>query len=142
MELYPWVKAAHIVSVISWMAALLYLPRLFVYHAGTEPGGEAARTLEVMEARLLRVIANPAMIASWVFGLWLAAAYIGFSGGWLHAKLGVVALLTGYHMAVARWRRELAAGTSVRSARFFRVANEVPAVMMVIVVVLVVVRPF
>ncbi|WP_040485251.1 protoporphyrinogen oxidase HemJ [Lutibaculum baratangense] len=143
MDLYPWIKTAHILSLIAWMAALFYLPRLYVYHADALQGGEASETFKVMERRLLRAIANPAMIATWIFGLWLAVAYVGFAGnGWLHAKIFLVVLLTGYHMMLARWRRGFAGDANERSARFYRIMNEVPTLLLIAIVILVVVKPF
>lgn len=143
MDLYPWVKTAHILSLIAWMAALFYLPRLFVYHADAAPGGETSETFKVMERRLLRAIGNPAMIATWVFGLWLAIGYVGFAGnGWLHAKIFLVVLLTGYHMMLARWRRGFAEDRNAKTGRFFRMINEVPTLLLIGIVILVVVRPF
>lgn len=143
MDGYLWVKSAHILSVIAWMAALFYLPRLFVYHADAAPGSEMSETFKVMERRLLRAIANPAMIATWVFGLWLAFVYVGFSGnGWLHAKLALVVLLTVYHHVLARWRTAFAEDRNAHSARTYRIANEVPTLLLVGIVLLVVVKPF
>lgn len=142
MGLYLWVKAAHIVSIIAWMAALLYLPRLYVYHAEVDPKSELAETFKVMERRLLRFIANPAMIAAWVFGLWLVFGYVGWTAGWLHAKFAFVAALTVYHHYLASWRKAFAEDRNIRSPRFYRVANEVPTVLMIAIVVLAVVKPF
>lgn len=141
---YPWIKALHIVSVIAWMAGLLYLPRLFVYHAATPAGSEQAATFVVMERRLLRGIMNPAMIAVFLFGIALALTpgFVDWSEGWIHAKLALVAILTVYHHLLARWRKAFAAGRNARPARFFRLINEVPTLLMVAIVILVVVRPF
>ncbi|MGI9405403.1 MAG: protoporphyrinogen oxidase HemJ [Hyphomicrobiaceae bacterium] len=140
MEL--WIKALHIMAVISWMAGILYLPRLFVYHADAAAGSELANTLTIMERRLLKIIMTPAMIAAWVFGLWAAVNAGAFSEGWFHVKLVLVILMTALHMALAKWRKELEAGNSTASQKLFRIINEVPAVMMVMIVILVVVRPF
>ena len=139
-----WIKALHIISVIAWMAGLLYLPRLFVYHTAAEPGSELSETLKVMERRLLRFIMNPAMAASWLFGGFLLLAYNQdmLISGWLHAKLGFVVLLTGVHMAMGRWRREFAEDRNFRSRKFYRIANEAPTVLMIGIVVFVVVQPF
>lgn len=142
---YPWLKSLHIIAVIAWMAGLLYLPRLFVYHSAAEPGSTQARTFEVMERRLLRGIMNPAMIAVYVFGVLLALTpeMIGeWSRTWLHIKLALVVVLTGYHHLLARWRKDFAAGAAGRGARFYRIANEVPTVVLIAVVILVVVKPF
>jgi protoporphyrinogen IX oxidase len=142
MELYLWVKAAHIISVIAWMAALLYLPRLFVYHAESEAGSDKAETFKVMERRLLRLIANPAMIATWVFGLWLMFGFVGWVHGWLHVKLVLVAVLTVYHHYLATWRKAFAEDRNERPARFYRLVNEVPTLLLIGIVILAVVKPF
>ena len=140
---YLWVKAVHLLAVISWMAGLLYLPRLYVYHCGAEPGSQAAATFEVMERRLLRGIMNPSMIVAWLLGFALLAAEPGwFSQGWLHVKLVAVVLMTAGHMALAKWRKDFAAGRNRHSERFYRVANEVPAVLMVVIVIMAIVKPF
>jgi protoporphyrinogen IX oxidase len=141
---YPWLKALHIASVIAWMAGLLYLPRLFVYHAEAPAGSDQARTFAVMERRLLRGIMNPALIAVIVFGALLAATpgIIDWRQGWIWAKLVLVAGLLIFHMLLARWRRMFAGGAVPHSARFFRRINEIPALLMIAVVVLVVVKPF
>ena len=141
---FLWIKALHIISVIAWMAGLLYLPRLFVYHVKAEPGSELSETLKVMERRLLKFIMNPAMAASWLFGGLLLLTYNQdmWISGWLHAKLGLVVLLTGMHMAMGRWRREFAEDRNVRSRKFYRIANEVPTVLMIGIVIFVVVQPF
>ena len=132
MDLYLWVKSAHIFSVIAWMAVLLYLPRLYVYHADATEGGEASETFKVMERRLLKGIGNPAMVMTWAFGLWLAFVYIGFAGnGWLHAKLFLVVVMTGFHMMLARFRKAFAGDANMRPARFYRLINEVPAVLLI-----------
>jgi protoporphyrinogen IX oxidase len=142
-EGYLWVKVLHILAVISWMAGFLYLPRLFVYHCGAEPGSVQSETFKVMERRLLRGIMNPAMIVAWAAGLALAVDIEAWSGaGWFHAKLTLLVLLTGAHMALGRWRREFAADANRHSERFYRIINEVPAVFMVGIVILVVVKPF
>lgn len=137
-----WVKALHIMSVIAWMAALLYLPRLMVYHAGSAVGSETSETFKVMERRLLRGIATPSMIATWVFGVWMAWLSGAWSDGWFHAKLFLVLVLSAYHGLAVRWVRDFANDRNERSARFFRMVNEIPAVLMVGIVILVVVKPF
>jgi protoporphyrinogen IX oxidase len=136
------VKVVHILAVISWMAGLLYLPRLFVYHCGAPRGSELSETLKVMEYRLLRFIMTPAMIVSWIAGLWLSFAQFGFAGGWLHAKLLLVVLLSGSHGFMAVLVKTFAADANVRSHKFYRVLNEVPTLLMVGIVVLVVLKPF
>jgi putative membrane protein len=137
-----WVKAAHVISVISWMAALLYLPRLLVYHADTENGSEQAETFKVMERRLLKAIATPAMLATWIFGLWVASLQAVWSDGWFIAKFGLVIGLSAFHMALAKWVRLFAADENSHPARFYRIANEVPTLIMIAIVVLVIVKPF
>ena len=139
-----WLKALHIISVISWMAGLLYLPRLFVYHCGVEAGSEASETFKVMERRLARAIMTPAMIASFVFGLalLLRTGFFFSAGGWLHTKLLLVLALAGVHFLMLRWRREFAEDRNTRSAKFYRVVNEVPTLIMIAVVILVMVKPF
>jgi putative membrane protein len=143
--LYLYVKAFHVISIIAWMAGLLYLPRLFVYHAYADVGSQQSETFKLMEKRLLRYIMNPAMIASWIFGLLLLGYYgvINWSVDiWFHVKFLLVIILTGYHMVLARWRRLLAQDQNPHSAKFYRVMNEVPTVIMVVVVILAVARPF
>ena len=140
--LYLWLKALHIISLIAWMAAILYLPRLFVYHTGVAVGSEASETFKVMERRLLKAIMTPAMIATWVFGLWLAYEGGLFKAPWLHAKLALVVLLSGIHGMMAKWVREFAQDRNTRSSKFYRLMNEVPTVLMVVIVLLVVLKPF
>lgn len=140
--LYDWIKAAHIIAVIAWMAGMLYLPRLFVYHAEAAPGSDTVETLKVMERRLLRAIINPAMMITWVLGLWLAWRGFGFSGGWLHAKIAAVVALSGVHGYLSASVRRFAADRNTRDSRHWRIINEVPTVLMIVIVVLVVVKPF
>ena|SRR5690606_23889631 len=142
-EIYPWVKAFHVAAVIAWMAGMLYLPRLFVYHADAAAGSELAETLAVMERRLQLGIMGPAMGATWLLGIAMIAIEPGWlRQGWLHVKLaGVIALSAG-HGIMGRWRRDLATGANRRSARFFRIANEVPALIILVIVVMVIVKPF
>jgi protoporphyrinogen IX oxidase len=137
-----WVKAAHVVSIIAWMAAMLYLPRLMVYHAGAPVGSDTSETFKVMERRLLKAIATPAMIASLVFGIWLAFLIEAWDEGWLHAKLLFVLGLAGVHGIMARSVRAFAADRNERSARYYRIVNELPTVALVAIVILVVVKPF
>jgi putative membrane protein len=139
---YPWAKVLHIVSVIAWMAAMLYLPRLFVYHAEAGAGSAQAETFKIMERRLLRAIMTPSMISTWYFGLWLAWTGFGFMGGWLHAKIAAVLVLSGMHGYFAGAVRRFAEDRENRSSRHWRVLNELPAVLMVIIVVLVVIKPW
>lgn len=141
---YPWLKALHIISVIAWMAGLLYLPRLFVYHAGVAAGSEASATFKVMERKLLRIIMNPAAAASLLTGALLIVNLggVALTSGWLHAKLMLLALLIVMHVLMARWNKDFAADRNTRSGRYFRVMNEVPTLLMIGIVILAVVRPF
>ncbi|TAE82360.1 MAG: protoporphyrinogen oxidase HemJ [Alphaproteobacteria bacterium] len=140
--LYATLKTLHIIALISWMAGLLYLPRLYVYHAGVAVGSESDAMLQVMERKLLRFIMNPAMIATWVFGLWLAIAFDFFAFGWMHTKMTLVLLMSGIHGMLAMHRKQFASGNNQRSARYFRWLNEAPTVLMIIIVVLVIYKPF
>ena len=137
-----WLKSFHIIAVIAWMASLLYLPRLFVYHAGTPAGSETAQTFKLMERRLLKLIANPASIAVWVFGLWLAYEMGAWRDGWLHAKFALVVLMTGFHHFCMAAVKRFAEDRNTRSVRFWRIANEVPTILLIAIVILVVVKPF
>jgi putative membrane protein len=141
---YPWIKAAHVIAVIAWMAGLLYLPRLFVYHAGARPGSEKSETFKVMERRLYRAIMHPALAATVVTGALLLATpgAVDWSQGWLHLKLALVAGLIVLHGLMGRWLAAFAADRNARSARFFRIVNEVPTLVMIGIVLLVVVKPF
>jgi protoporphyrinogen IX oxidase len=139
--IYDWIKWLHVVSAIAWMAGLLYLPRLFVYHCAAPAGSHTSETFKVMERRLLRAIMNPAMIASWCFGLLLASAQ-DWSSGWLQAKLALVLALTWHHHLQASWRKDFAADRNTRPARFYRLHNEVPTALMILIVLFVVVKPF
>ena len=138
---YLWTKAVHIIAVIAWMAGLLYLPRLFVYHADAQIGSEFSKKLKIMERRLLRAIMNPAMIISIISG-GLLLGYQDFSEGWLHVKLASIFGLIIMHMMMAKWRKSFEADQNTRSHKFFRYANEGPTILMVIIVVMVVVKPF
>ena len=143
--MYLYVKAFHIIAVIAWMAGMLYLPRLYAYHADAARGSELSETFKVMEQRLLRIIINPAMIATWVLGLWLAFGFGAFdmrTSGWLHAKIALVILLTIFHIFLSRWRKDFAADRNTRSARFYRIVNEIPTIILIFIVILVVVKPF
>jgi putative membrane protein len=140
--LYLWIKALHVIAVISWMAALLYLPRLFVYHAESETGSKQSETFKVMERRLLRFIATPAMIVVWLTGLWMAWDAGLFREGWLHGKLLLVLLLSAVHGINAKWAKDFAADRNRRPARFYRIANEIPTLLMIGIVILVIVKPF
>ena len=140
---YNWFKALHLIAVMSWMAGMLYLPRLYVYHVEQGQTSRMADVFKVMEHRLLRFIINPAMALTWVLGLALVFANPDLMAqGWFHAKLTLVILLSGVHGMLSKYRRQLAAGTCTKSARFFRIINEVPTVIMVAAVILVIVKPF
>ncbi|MCO6048873.1 protoporphyrinogen oxidase HemJ [Mesorhizobium sp. RP14(2022)] len=141
-DFYPWIKALHIIAVIAWMAGLLYLPRLFVYHSEAAVGSEKSETFKIMERRLLRAIINPAMIATWSFGLWLAWKVFAFQGSWLHAKITLVLLLSGLHGYLSKGVRTFAQDRNTKSTKHWRIVNEVPTVLMILIVILVVVKPF
>jgi putative membrane protein len=144
LPLYPWLKALHTIAVISWMAGLLYLPRLYVHHCGAEVGSEMSETFKVMERRLERAIMTPAMIASLVLGLAMLVANpeLLFGAGFMLVKLALVLVLTGVHVAAMRWRVDFAEDRNIRPQTFYRVANEVPTLLMIGIVILVIVRPF
>ena len=144
MDGYLWLRALHIISIIAWMAGLLYLPRLYVYHCQQAPGTPASDTFKVMERRLLRLIMNPAMLASYLFGIWLiwTLGAGAWSAGWLHAKILLVLLLTALHGMMAKWRRDFQTDSNWHSERFYRVMNEVPTLLMIGIVILAVVKPF
>jgi putative membrane protein len=145
--MYEWVKAFHIIAVIAWMAGMLYLPRLFVYHCAAEKGSVQSETFKVMERRLLRAIINPAMIATWLLGLWLAwhgpdSRYGWFASGWLETKIVLVLALSALHGMLARWVKDFATDSNRHSQRFYRVINEVPTILVIAIVILAVVKPF
>ena len=140
--LYLSIKALHVLAVMSWMAGLLYLPRLFVYHAGVVVTSEQARLFEVMEFRLHRYIMTPALIVSWITGLYLVISAGFFVAPWLHGKLLLVVAMTGVHGYLGVLRKAFAAGSNQHSGRFYRILNEVPTLLMIGIVVLVVVKPF
>jgi putative membrane protein len=140
--MYLWLKAFHIIAVISWMAGMLYLPRLFVYHAAAKVGSDQSETFKVMERRLLKAIINPAMTAAWLLGAWLA-----WSGGWLSApwflaKLALVIALSGLHGYLARIVKQFAADQNRHTQKFYRIVNEIPTVLMIFIVLLATVKPF
>jgi len=140
--MYLWLKALHIIAVIAWMAGLLYLPRLFVYHAVAAPGSPQSETFKVMERRLLKAIMGPAMGVTWILGVVLAIQGHWFASGWLHAKIALVVLMSIMHGLFGRWARDFAADRNQRSQKFYRIANEIPTVLMIAIVILVVVKPF
>ena len=137
-----WIKALHIISVIAWMAGMLYLPRLYVYHADAPKGSDRSEMLKVMERRLLRGIINPAMVATTVFGLWTMWLGEWWGAPWLWAKLVLVFAMGWLHSLLSRWRKEFERDANTRSAKFYRIVNEVPTVLMIGIVILVVVKPF
>jgi len=139
---YEWLKAFHVIAVIAWMAGMLYLPRLFVYHCGAEPGSAQSETFKIMERRLLKIIINPAMILSWGLGLWLVWSGGWLMAGWLYAKIFLALVLSGVHGMFARWVKDFAADRNRWSARFYRLINEVPTLLMIGIVILVIVKPF
>jgi protoporphyrinogen IX oxidase len=140
--MYEWLKALHVIAVIAWMAGLLYLPRLFVYHAGAKAGSETSETFKIMERRLLKAIMTPAMIVVWVVGLYLMWDAGFLRSGWMHAKLTLVLVLSGLHGWFAGMVRAFAEDRNQRPARFYRIVNEGPTLIMVAVVILVVIKPF
>ena len=139
---YLWLKAFHIIAVIAWMAAMFYLPRLFVYHTGAEPGSTQSETFKVMERRLLRGIMGPAMILTWIFGLILLYLSEAWTEGWMMAKGVLIIAMTVVHHYYALWRKDFEADRNERPAKFYRIANEVPTVLMIGIVILVIVQPF
>jgi putative membrane protein len=143
-EYYQWFKALHIISVIAWMAGMLYLPRLYVYHADAEPGSDKSETFKIMERRLLRAITNPAMVASFLFGgLMLATpGAIDWSMGWIWVKLAMIGLMAAIHGLLARWRRDFESDRNTRPARFYRMWNEAPTIPLIVIVMMAVVKPF
>ena len=143
--LYLWVKAFHIIAVISWMAGLLYLPRLFVYHSECGQNSDQSETFKVMERRLLKAIMAPAMMVTWALGLTLMLGFDAVSseaGYWFHAKLGLVILLTFFHIYLGKLAKEFANDKNQHDSKFYRMINEVPTLLMVAIVILVIVRPF
>jgi putative membrane protein len=141
-DLYLWIKALHILAVIAFMAGMLYLPRLFVYHAQSEQGSQQSETFKVMERRLLKAILNPAIILVWLTGPWLAYQSGYYQSPWLWAKFVLVLILSGFHGYFARTVKTFAADKNVRSPHFYRFLNEVPTLLLIGIVVLVVIKPF
>jgi protoporphyrinogen IX oxidase len=142
MDLYLWIKALHVVAVIAWMAGMLYLPRLFVYHAVETPGSATSETFKVMERRLLKAIMTPAMIVAWLAGIFLIWKGGWIASGWLHVKLLAVIALSGAHGYLASCVRAFAEDRNARPQRFYRILNEVPTLLMLAIVILVIVKPF
>lgn len=143
-HLYPWTKALHVIAMVAWMAGMFYLPRLYVYHCDLTPGSAESERFKVMEYRLLKAIINPAMIATWVFGtmLVLTPGIIDWSSGWWHVKFTAVILMSGFHGAMSKWRRQFLDDRNTRPQRFYRIANEVPTLLLIVIVIMVIVRPF
>lgn len=139
---YPWLKAAHVVAIISWMAGLLYLPRLFIYHCDAETGSVQSETFKVMEQRLFSVIMMPAMVIAWLLGLWLAYTGGYLTAGWFLAKVVLVIGLSGVHDYLGKSVRRFAADANDKPARHWRIVNEVPTILMIGIVILVIVKPF
>ena len=140
--LYPWLKALHVIAIIAWMAGMLYLPRLFIYHCDAEPGSRQSETFKLMERRLLTIIINPAMIASWALGAWLAWDVGWYAYAWLQVKVELVLALSALHGFYARWVRDFDVDQNRHSKKFYRIINEVPTVLMIAIVLLAVVKPF
>jgi putative membrane protein len=140
--MYEWIKALHVIAVISWMAGMLYLPRLFVYHCEAEAGSKQSETFKVMERRLLKAIINPAMIVTWLAGLYLAWAGHWYLSPWFHAKFVLVLVMSGVHGFLSRCVKDFAADQNTRDQKFYRIINEVPTILMIGIVVLVIVKPF
>jgi len=140
--LYPWLKAVHVIAVIAWMAGMLYLPRLFVYHCEAEPGSRQSETFKVMEHRLLTIIINPAMVTVWALGLWLAWDGGWLRSGWFHAKFILVLAMSALHGFFTRYVKDFAADRNARPQRFYRLINEVPTALMIAIVILAIVKPF
>jgi protoporphyrinogen IX oxidase len=140
--MYLWIKSLHIISVIAWMAGMLYLPRLFAYHAAAKPGSEQSETFKTMERRLLKVIMTPAIIAVWVFGIMLVILGGWFAAGWFHLKLILVFVMTAIHGLFSQWARDFAYDRNRRSQKFYRIANEIPTVLLIVIVILATVKPF
>lgn len=141
---YPWTKALHIIAVIAWMAGMLYLPRLFVYHAAAQPGSVVSEQFKVMELRLYRFIMLPAMLAALFFGviLMLTPGLVDWHQGWFHVKLLMVLVLLAVHGMMGKWRRNFLTDRNTKPQRFYRIMNEVPTVAMIVIVIMVVVQPF
>jgi putative membrane protein len=140
--MYLWIKALHVIAVISWMAGMLYLPRLFVYHCEAEIGSKQSETFKVMERRLLKGIINPAIIVAWAAGLYLAWDGGWFPHAWFHVKLTAAVVMSGVHGYFSRWQKAFAADRNQHSQKFFRIINEVPTILMILIVIMVIVKPF
>lgn len=142
-EYYYWLLSFHIISVISWMAGMFYLPRLFVYHTRLESGSYASEMFKEMERKLMRIIINPAMISTWIFGLALSFGQDSWhAGGWFYVKIAAVTILSGFHGYLSNWRRAFERDENTKTEKYFRVANEVPTILMIVVVFMVFLKPF
>ena len=143
-EYYQWFKALHIISVVAWMAVMLYLPRLYVYHADAEPGSDKSETFKIMERRLLRAITNPAMVSSFIFGTLMLSTpgAIDWDRGWIWVKIAMIVALSVVHGLYARWRRDFEADRNTRPAKFYRMWNEAPTIPLIVIVIMAVVEPF
>jgi putative membrane protein len=140
---YEWFKAFHIISMVAWMAGVLYLPRLYVYHTRAKVGSDMDKTFQIMEYRLLKFIMNPAMITTYIFGFLIAYIYgLSALGLWFHIKLLLVLIITLMHGFMAKWRKLFVAGKNIHSEKFYRIANEIPTICMIIIVIMVIVKPF
>ena len=144
IRFYPWIKAFHVIAMVAWMAEIFYMPRLYVYHCSALPGTQESERFKVMERRLLKQIGMPAMLATWAFGLLLVLTpgVVDWHEGWWHVKLLCVLLMTGFQGAMSKWRRQFLEDRNTRSHKFYRVANEVPTILLVVIVIMVIVRPF
>src|SRR3954447_15579516 len=144
LDYYLWIKAFHVISLIAWMAGLFYLPRLYVYHCDLQAGSVESERFKLMEYRLLKQIMNPAMIATWFFGLFLVMTpgVINWASGWWHVKVFCVILMTAFHLALGCWRKDFMRDANTRRGKFYRIANELPTVLMFIIVIMVIVKPF
>ncbi len=140
--MYLWVKALHIIAVIAWMAGMLYLPRLFVYHASAKPGSELSETFKMMERRLLKFIMTPAMAATWILGIVLVLEGQWFTATWFHIKFALVLVMTVLHGLFTQWVNDFALDRNARSPKFYRIVNEIPTVLLILIVLLAVVKPF
>jgi putative membrane protein len=140
--MYEWMKALHVIAVIAWMAGMLYLPRLFVYHCEAEAGSKQSETFKVMERRLLKAIINPAMAVTWLAGIYLAWDGQWYSSPWFHGKVLLVLIMSGVHGLFTRWTKDFAADRNAHSQKFYRIFNEVPTLLMIGAVILVIVKPF
>lgn len=141
-SLYPWIKSLHIISVIAWMAGMLYLPRLFVYHCEVEPGTPESERFKLMERRLLKGIVNPAMAATWIFGILLVLALGVWDQPWMHAKFALVLAMQAVHGGYVRWWRDFSKDANRHSRKFYKWMNEAPTLLLIGIVILVVVKPF